>query len=47
MERKAAPTLTLACRWSRDPSTGRLAARWQAEAPVNRTDVLRNFTPAR
>lgn len=47
MERKPVSTLALACRWSRDPNTGRLAARWQMEAPVDRADVLRHFIPTR
>jgi hypothetical protein len=35
--------LTLACRWSRDPRTGRLEAHWQCD-PVKREDVMRHFT---
>ncbi|MBB4198868.1 hypothetical protein GGD83_002677 [Rhodoblastus sphagnicola] len=48
MDLKAAPerTLILACRWSRDPRTGRLEAQWLREAPVKREEVIRRFAPA-
>jgi hypothetical protein len=37
-------TLALACRWSRDPRTGRLEAHWRLEPPMKREEVLRHFS---
>jgi hypothetical protein len=45
MHVKASPerTLSLACLWSRDQSTGRLQAQWLSQAPVKFEDILRHF----